>query len=143
MTNPITNETHPPMLQVSNLTKTFAGVTAVDDVSFDVLPGSIVGLIGPNGSGKSTTIDCLTGFARPDGGRVSFDGREVTGWRPEQLAAGGVVPPMGGLPLTSKALQVLSLVLLFALQVRFLLLFLHCTLGLLDERISFLLDKFW
>lgn len=91
MTNPITNETHPPMLQVSNLTKTFAGVTAVDDVSFDVLPGSIVGLIGPNGSGKSTTIDCLTGFARPDGGRVNFDGREVTGWRPEQLAAGGMV----------------------------------------------------
>lgn len=87
----MTNETSTPMLRVRNLTKTFAGVTAADNVSFDVLPGSIVGLIGPNGSGKSTTIDCLTGFARPDSGQAVFDGRDVTGWRPEQLAAKGLV----------------------------------------------------
>ncbi|WP_422031562.1 ABC transporter ATP-binding protein [Roseovarius sp.] len=87
----MSNDTSPPLLDVTGLTKAFAGVTAVDHVSFDVRPGSIVGLIGPNGSGKSTTIDCLTGFTRPDSGLARFDGRDVTGWRPEHLAAAGMV----------------------------------------------------
>ncbi|MBE0528125.1 MAG: ATP-binding cassette domain-containing protein, partial [Thermoleophilia bacterium] len=53
------------MLQVRNVTKRFGGLTAVDDVSFDVFEGTIKALIGPNGAGKSTLFNALTGFDRP------------------------------------------------------------------------------
>lgn len=66
------------LLQVRGLTKTFSGITAVNRLDLDVEAGSIVGLIGPNGSGKSTTIDCITGFTPADGGRVLFDGSDVS-----------------------------------------------------------------
>ena len=56
------------LLRASRLAKAFAGLKAVDDLSFEVERGQILGLIGPNGSGKSTSIDCITGFARPDAG---------------------------------------------------------------------------
>ena len=59
------------------MTKTFAGITALDDVSIDVGEGEIVGLIGPNGAGKSTFFNCLLGVTKPDGGRVTFDGRDL------------------------------------------------------------------
>jgi ABC-type branched-subunit amino acid transport system ATPase component len=57
------------LLQVRNLTKKYFGLAAVDDVSYDVEAGAIVGLIGPNGSGKSTSIDCISGFQPADSGR--------------------------------------------------------------------------
>ena len=63
------------LLQVRRLTKSYLGLTAVDDVSFEVEAGAIVGLIGPNGSGKSTSIDCICGFQPRDGGRWSLAGR--------------------------------------------------------------------
>ncbi len=84
-------ETDDPLLQVRNLRKSFGGVTAVDGVSFDVQPGTITGLIGPNGAGKSTTFDLITGGQSPDGGRVVFDGEDVTGKRTEQIALQGLV----------------------------------------------------
>jgi branched-chain amino acid transport system ATP-binding protein len=80
-----------PLLQVTDLTKSFFGITAVDHLDFEVEAGSIVGLIGPNGSGKSTTIDCITGFALTSGGGVRFDGIDVTGQPPEVLAEAGMV----------------------------------------------------
>jgi branched-chain amino acid transport system ATP-binding protein len=61
-----------PMLSVSGLTKRFGALRAVNDVSFDVEEGEILGLIGPNGSGKSTTFNCIAGHYRPDGGAVHF-----------------------------------------------------------------------
>ena len=79
------------LLDVSRLTKAYAGITAVDDMRLTVAPGEIVGLIGPNGSGKSTTVDCLTGFTRPDTAGVMFDGQDVSGWPPERLAGIGMV----------------------------------------------------
>ena len=66
-----------PLLQVTGLSKAYAGVVAVDDVSFQVQRNEIVGIIGPNGSGKSTTIDCITGFQPPDSGRVVLNGRSM------------------------------------------------------------------
>jgi ABC-type branched-subunit amino acid transport system ATPase component len=84
-------ETRDPLLRVQNLRKNFGGVTAVDGVSFDVEPGTITGLIGPNGAGKSTTFDLITGSQSPDGGRVVFDGEDVTGKRTEQIALRGLV----------------------------------------------------
>lgn len=62
-------------LSVTGLTKRFGGKTAIDDLSFAVTRGEIVGLLGPNGAGKSTTFACLAGLARPDAGTIRFDGR--------------------------------------------------------------------
>ena len=78
-------------LRVTGLSKAYHGVRALHDLSFSVEPGEIVGLIGPNGSGKTTAIDCITGFARPDAMRVLLDGIDVSGVRPNRLAARGLV----------------------------------------------------
>lgn len=78
------------LLAVRGLTKRFGGVVANRDISFDVRPGELVGIIGPNGAGKSTLFDLITGFTRPDAGRVHLDGREITGLRPDQISRLGV-----------------------------------------------------
>ena len=77
-------------LSVAGVTKRFGGVVANREVSFDVAPGELVGLIGPNGAGKSTLFDLITGFLRPDTGRVIMDGRDVTGFRPDRISHLGV-----------------------------------------------------
>ena len=66
------------LLQAVGISKHFAGITALSDVSLDVEPGELVGLIGPNGAGKTTFFNCLFGILRPDGGRVMFDGADIT-----------------------------------------------------------------
>ncbi|MGH9013903.1 MAG: ABC transporter ATP-binding protein [Acidimicrobiia bacterium] len=66
------------LLESRGITKRFAGITALNDVSLDVRPGELVGLIGPNGAGKTTFFNCLLGMENPDAGRVVFDGRDVT-----------------------------------------------------------------
>ncbi len=67
-----------PLLQVDGISKRFGGLTAVDDVSFALEPGTITALIGPNGAGKSTLFHCVSGFIRSDSGTVRLDGRSVT-----------------------------------------------------------------
>jgi ABC-type branched-subunit amino acid transport system ATPase component/ABC-type branched-subunit amino acid transport system permease subunit len=79
------------LLEATGLVKSFGGVTAVDDVSFEVRSREIVGLIGPNGAGKTTTFELLAGFTRPDRGTVRFDGEDVSGWSPEARSAAGLV----------------------------------------------------
>jgi branched-chain amino acid transport system ATP-binding protein len=66
------------LLDATAITKRFAGITALDDVSITVEPGEPVGLIGPNGAGKTTFFNCLLGMLRCDGGRVRFNGRNIT-----------------------------------------------------------------
>jgi len=66
------------LLEATGVTKTFAGITALDQVSLDVEPQEIVGLIGPNGAGKTTFFNCLLGILRPDAGSVKFDGRDLS-----------------------------------------------------------------
>ncbi len=78
------------LLQVRGLTKKYLGLTAVDDVSYDVENGAIVGLIGPNGSGKSTGIDCISGFQPADGGRWALGGVDLTGLPPHKIARAGL-----------------------------------------------------
>jgi len=78
------------VLEVSHLRKAFGGVVAVDDVSFEVRDGEILGIIGPNGSGKSTLFNCVLGQLRPTGGEVRIDGRTTTGMRPCDLNRLGV-----------------------------------------------------
>jgi len=78
------------VLGVSNLRKAFGGVVAVDDVSFEVRPGEILGIIGPNGSGKSTLFNCVLGQLQPSAGEVRIDGQVTTGARPCDLNRLGV-----------------------------------------------------
>jgi branched-chain amino acid transport system ATP-binding protein len=78
-------------LQVQGLSKSFGGIHAVKDISFDVNPGEIVGLIGPNGAGKTTCFNLITGFYSPTSGKVRFNGREVTGEKPYRMARMGIV----------------------------------------------------
>lgn len=78
------------LLTVTGLSKNYAGVQAVRDVSFAVPAGSITGLIGPNGSGKSTSIDCISGFQRPDAGRCWLHDRELTGLPAHVLSRAGL-----------------------------------------------------
>ena len=67
------------MLEVRHLAKRYGAVTAVRDLTFDVRPGEVFGLLGPNGSGKSTTVKILAGLLSPSEGRVLLDGRDVLG----------------------------------------------------------------
>ena len=67
-----------PLLEVEGITKRFGGLTAVEDVSFTVKEGEILSIIGPNGAGKSTLFNCITGFYRPDAGKVLFRGKDIT-----------------------------------------------------------------
>ena len=78
------------LLEASGLTKRFGGVVANDGISFQVQSGEILGIMGPNGAGKSTLFDVLTGFHQPDGGRVVFMGRDITGWRPDTINRLGI-----------------------------------------------------
>jgi branched-chain amino acid transport system ATP-binding protein len=78
------------ILTVSNLSKSFGGVHAVSDVSFEVHEGEILGIIGPNGSGKSTLFNCVLGQLQPTSGKVLVDGRPTTGMRPCDLNRLGV-----------------------------------------------------
>jgi branched-chain amino acid transport system ATP-binding protein len=79
------------VLEVRDLSKSFGGLRAVKDVSFDVPAGSITALIGPNGAGKTTTFAMIAGFIPPDDGHVRFRDTDVTGWRPDRIAALGMV----------------------------------------------------
>jgi branched-chain amino acid transport system ATP-binding protein len=78
------------LLQVRGLTKKYLGLTAVDDVSYEVEAGTIVGLIGPNGSGKSTSIDCISGFQPANSGQWSLGGVDLTGLPPHKIARAGL-----------------------------------------------------
>ena len=80
-----------PLLEVKNLRKSFGGVTAVNDVSFDLHRGEILGVIGPNGSGKTTIRNLLTGFVRKDGGTVEFNGKDITKWPAHKISNLGLV----------------------------------------------------
>ncbi|MGH2762014.1 MAG: ABC transporter ATP-binding protein [Thermoleophilaceae bacterium] len=78
------------ILIASNVTKAFGGLVAVDDVSFSIPRGGIVSIIGPNGAGKTTFFNMLTGLYKPTLGRVAFDGRNITGRRPDKILSYGV-----------------------------------------------------
>lgn len=78
------------MLAVRHLTKRFGGFTAVNDLSFDLAPGEILGLIGPNGSGKSTTFSLLAGLLVPSSGTVEFNGVDISGMGANAICRQGI-----------------------------------------------------
>ena len=78
------------ILTVENLSKSFGGIHANKDISFDVEEGSILGVIGPNGAGKSTLFDLITGFTKPDAGKVKFFDKNIYGISPDKISNLGV-----------------------------------------------------
>ena len=87
------------LLTVENVTRRFGGIVALDDVSFDVGAGEIVGLIGPNGAGKTTAFNVITRVYTPDGGRVAFDGNDLLRTPPHRIVRLGVARTFQNLAL--------------------------------------------
>lgn len=79
------------LLRVKGVRKTFGGLVALDDISMGVRKGLLTMLIGPNGSGKTTLINCITGFYKPERGRVWFKDKDITGWQPHKVYEEGLV----------------------------------------------------
>jgi len=80
----------PPLLQIHHLTKTFGGLMAVEDVSFDLTAGLILGLIGPNGAGKTTIFNMVTGFYQPTSGEIRFMEKKIGKLSPHQITQAGI-----------------------------------------------------
>ncbi|RMF99644.1 MAG: ABC transporter ATP-binding protein [Nitrospirae bacterium] len=78
------------LLEVRNVSRFFGGLAAVNDVSFGVNKGEIVGLIGPNGAGKTTLFNVINGFYRPSRGKVLFKGEDISGMKPHKICKRGV-----------------------------------------------------
>ena len=87
------------LLRVEGLEQRFGGVKAVDDVSFEVRRGEILSVIGPNGAGKTTVFNCITGVQRPRAGRITFDGKPVTGLKPHTIVRRGIARTFQGIRL--------------------------------------------
>jgi len=91
------------VLEVRHVSKSFRGLRAVNDASFEVPAGSINGLIGPNGAGKTTIFNIIAGVYAPDGGEIVFEGKRIDRLRPDQVCAAGIgrtfqlVKPFAGL----------------------------------------------
>lgn len=79
------------ILEVDNISKRFGGLLALNDVSFGVEKGEILGIIGPNGAGKTTLFGVVSGFIAPSSGDVRFDGQRITGISPDRLTRCGLV----------------------------------------------------
>jgi ABC-type branched-subunit amino acid transport system ATPase component len=101
----------PAILCVQGVARSFGGIRAVDDCTFDVQPGLITGLIGPNGAGKTTVFNLITGFLGADQGSIRLQGREILGLAPHRVERLGVVRTFQHLRLWSK-MSVLDNVLL-------------------------------
>ncbi len=89
-TRPAPHPAEEPILRVEAVTKRFGGLVAVSDVSFAVKRGEVFALIGPNGAGKTTLFNCITGIYRASVGRVMFEGSDVVGLRPHDVAKLGI-----------------------------------------------------
>ncbi len=103
-----------PILEIRNISKRFGGLQALDDVSFDVARGEIVGLIGPNGAGKSTLFNTLVGLHSPTSGSVRLEGEDITGLKPHKVAARGMTKTFQNVALFAET-SVLDNVLIGAL----------------------------
>jgi len=78
------------LLEVERVTKSFGGVRAVSEVSFNLGEGELIGVMGPNGSGKTTLFNLITGALRPDAGHIRLQGRDITGWQPHRVCGAGI-----------------------------------------------------
>ncbi len=79
-----------PLLQVSNLTKVFGGVLALNRLDLEINRGDLLGIIGPNGSGKTTLVNLITGFVKPSSGHVVYNNQHISGWAPYRIVRLGI-----------------------------------------------------
>lgn len=79
-----------PVLKLEGISKNFGGIRAVDSISFEVREGEFLGIIGPNGAGKTTLLNLITGFLKPDEGKVFYCGKDITGWQPYKICELGI-----------------------------------------------------
>ncbi len=86
----VSDHTGEPLLQISRLTKTFGGLTAVEGVDLQIWPREIISIIGPNGAGKTTAFNLITGIYRPSSGDIRLAGRSLMGLNPDQVLVRGI-----------------------------------------------------
>lgn len=79
------------VLEITNVSKFFHGLVAIDDLTINVKPGQIYGIIGPNGAGKTTLFNCVTGIYTPEKGSIKYKGKDITGMAPHKIAQMGVL----------------------------------------------------
>jgi branched-chain amino acid transport system ATP-binding protein len=101
------------LLEVRNISRAFRTTRAVDDVSFEVQPGELLGLIGPNGAGKSTLFNLVAGVIAPSSGQIIFDGKPISGWKSHDIARVGVARTFQ-IPKPYRQLSVIENVMLSA-----------------------------
>src|SRR5215472_17295625 len=99
--NVVRGEPGETQLAISGVSKHFGGVRAVESVTLSVRRGELVSIIGPNGAGKTSLLNMISGFYRPDAGSLAFDGRDITGLRPSQIAALGIARTFQNIALFS------------------------------------------
>lgn len=80
-----------PLLEVHDLHASYGAIKALRGLSFQVDQGQVVSLIGANGAGKSTTLNTMSGLLKPTRGKITFDGKDITGWRSDRVTAAGLV----------------------------------------------------
>jgi len=78
------------LLNIQDISLSFGGITALSDISLSVEPGSLYAIIGPNGAGKTSLLNCISGFYKPDWGGITFETRDITSYRPDQIARLGI-----------------------------------------------------
>jgi len=101
------------LLEVRHVSRAFRTTLAVDDVSFEVQPGELLGLIGPNGAGKSTLFNLVAGVITPSSGQIIFDGKPIQGWKSHDIARVGVARTFQ-IPKPYRQLSVIENVMLSA-----------------------------
>jgi branched-chain amino acid transport system ATP-binding protein len=87
------------LLEVNKLVKEFGGVVANADISLRIERGMIAGLIGPNGAGKTTLFNCIAGYHKPTGGKIYFEGKDITGWPTHRVAKVGIARTFQGIKI--------------------------------------------
>lgn len=103
--------TNDSFFSINNLSISFGGLMAVDNVSFDVSPGSIFSIIGPNGAGKTTIFNCISGLYSPDSGKINFKGKNIIGLKPHKIAQKGIARTFQNIELFSRMTTMENLML--------------------------------
>jgi branched-chain amino acid transport system ATP-binding protein len=107
----VEKQIEPDFFSVQDLTISFGGLTAVDNVSFAITSGSIFSIIGPNGAGKTTIFNCINGLYTPNSGKMIFKGEEITGLKPHKIARKGIARTFQNIELFSRMTTMENLML--------------------------------
>jgi branched-chain amino acid transport system ATP-binding protein len=107
----VEKQIEPDFFSVQDLTISFGGLTAVDNVNFAITKGSIFSIIGPNGAGKTTIFNCINGLYTPNSGKMIFKGEEITGLKPHKIARKGIARTFQNIELFSRMTTMENLML--------------------------------